>query len=189
SLDIQTTSSYGSANGGNGGNAITGDGSNAIHVVHCLIEKTGNGGTGYVGSEINPNFPGNGGNGGNGILLKSNCTNTQISSCTIHKTGVSGARGGSSATSGISGHGILSLGQGAQIDNNTIAYTGSKIDITAIGGLAISCIDTVDPIVYSNLAHHIAASPAYFFTGGAAVDSPNGTAFTAITYPLQNIYK
>ena len=194
SVNVFTTGSkYGSADGSSGGNGINCYAASNLQIVNCLVKQTGNGGNGFRGtSEQNPSYPGNGGNGGNGILVKSNCTNTQIANCTISNTGVGGATGGSPATNGNGGHGIIALGQKTQINNNTIAYTGSSIDALA-SGLAISCTDAVASAVYGNMAHNIAASTAYFLAGtfpnSCAVDSTSGTAFTTITYPLQNIYK
>ncbi|MDZ4127115.1 MAG: hypothetical protein U1E02_23570, partial [Hydrogenophaga sp.] len=193
SVTVVASNKYGSADGSAGGNGINCNGANNLLIVNCLIKQTGSGGNGYRGANFfQPLHPGNGGNGGVGILVQPNCTNTQIANSTITNTGIGGTTGGAPATNGAGGHGIIALGQKTQINNNTIAYTGSSID-SAASGLAISCTDEVASAVYTNFAHNIAASTAYFLAGifpnSCAVDSTSGTAFTAITYPLQNIYK
>ncbi len=163
----------GNVSGANGGIGIICDNSNNVAISNCLIEKTGNGSNGLGTGSF-------GGNGGIGILVNSNCSATQISNCTITQTGT----GGTGVTTGVGGHGIVSSGASGQINNNTIAYTGSA------NGLAISCVDSLAPVVYSNFAHNISASPAYYLIAGAAVDSTTGgTAFGLGTDRLANIHK
>lgn len=166
------TLTQGTVSGADGGNGIICDNTRNVTISNCLIKKTGDGGNGAGPGSF-------GGNGGVGILVNANCSDTQISNCTITKTGV----GGTGATAGVGGHGIVSSGASGQINNNTIAYTGTA------NGLAISCVDSVAPAVYSNFAHNIAASPAYYLITGAAVDSTTGTAFGLGTDRLANIHK
>lgn len=94
----------GSANGGAGGHGIVcvSPASN-VTITGCIIQTTGNGGTGYRSGTPGPAV-GKGGDAGNGIQIDSSCSNIQLRDIRVNALGI----GGTSVTGGGTGaNGLL----------------------------------------------------------------------------------
>jgi len=164
-------------NGGSGGTGISDSGTNT-QITFCTI-TTNAGGAGGVGVTTG----GAGGSGGLGI--NSLGANGKIRNCSIKQTGNGGALGSgiTPGTNGVGGDGIKISSSATNTNISSCIITNAGLDGSGIangfGGLAIRDLTTVaTEMIYSNFAFLIPnTTSSYILASGAAVDSPNGTAF------------